>query len=70
VDLALWAVKAIEKNLRGFLWKGRKEAKGGHYLLAWAKVARPKDLGGLGLFDIRKLSCLEGEMAMAAADRS
>jgi hypothetical protein len=25
-------------------------------LLAWAKVARPKELGGLGLFDIRKLS--------------
>jgi hypothetical protein len=29
VDLPLWAVKAIEKILRGFLWKGRKEAKGG-----------------------------------------
>jgi hypothetical protein len=28
VDLPLWAVKAIEKILRGFLSKGRKEAKG------------------------------------------
>jgi hypothetical protein len=28
VDLPLWAVKAIEKILRDFLWKGRKEAKG------------------------------------------
>jgi hypothetical protein len=27
VDLPLWAVKAIEKILRGFVWKGRKEAK-------------------------------------------
>jgi hypothetical protein len=27
VDLPLWAVKAI-KIMRGFLWKGRKEAKG------------------------------------------
>jgi hypothetical protein len=56
VDLPLWVVKAIEKILRGFLWKGRQQAKGGHCLLAWAKVARPKELGGLGLFDIRKLS--------------
>jgi hypothetical protein len=40
VDLPLWAVKAIEKILRGFLWKGRKEAKGGHCLVAWAKGAR------------------------------
>jgi hypothetical protein len=29
---------------------------GGHYLLAWPKVARPKELGGLGVFDIRRLS--------------
>jgi hypothetical protein len=28
VDLPLWAVKAIEKILRGFLSNGRKEAKG------------------------------------------
>jgi hypothetical protein len=40
IDLPLWAVKAIEKILRGFLWKGRKEAKGGHCLVAWAKGAR------------------------------
>jgi hypothetical protein len=34
------------------LWNGRKEINGGHYLLAWTKVARPKELGGLGLFDL------------------
>jgi hypothetical protein len=28
VDLPTWVVKAIKKILRGFLWKGRKEAKG------------------------------------------
>jgi hypothetical protein len=56
MDLPMWAIKAIRKILRGFLWKGRKEANGGHCLLAWAKVTRPKELGGLGLFDIRKLS--------------
>jgi hypothetical protein len=38
------------------LLKGKKEANGGHCLLAWPKVARPKELGGLGVFDIRRLS--------------
>jgi hypothetical protein len=56
LDLPLWAIKVIEKILRGFLWKGRKEANGGHCLLAWPKVARPKELGRLGVFDIRRLS--------------
>jgi hypothetical protein len=56
MDLPLWVVKAIEKILRGFLWNGKKEANGGHSLLSWAKVAWPKELGGLGLLDIRKLS--------------
>jgi hypothetical protein len=49
MDLPLWAIKAIGNLLRGFLWRGRKEAKEGHCLLAWTKVARPKDLGGLGI---------------------
>jgi hypothetical protein len=56
LDLAMWAIKAIEKILKGFLWKGRKEANGGHYLLAWPKVTRPKEFRGLRLFDIKRLS--------------
>jgi hypothetical protein len=30
LDLPAWAHKAIDKFLRGFFWRGRKEAKGGH----------------------------------------
>jgi hypothetical protein len=29
LDLPSWAIKAIERILKGFLWKGRKEANGG-----------------------------------------
>lgn len=33
--------KAIDK-IRSFLWRGRKDAKGGHCLVAWPKVCLPK----------------------------
>jgi hypothetical protein len=43
-DLLSWALKAIDKIRRSFLWRGRKEAMGGHCLVAWNKVTRPKEL--------------------------
>ena len=52
LDLPPWALKAIDKIRRGFLWKGRRDASGGHYLLAWPKVARPLNLGGLGISNL------------------
>jgi len=41
IDLPPWAIKAIDKIRRGFVWRGRKDAKGGHCLIAWPKVCRP-----------------------------
>jgi len=55
MDLPPWALKAIDKIRRGFLWKGRKDVKGGHCLLAWPKVARPHELGGLGISSLQQL---------------
>jgi hypothetical protein len=57
LNLAQWAFKAIEKVQKGFLWRGRKVVRwgGGHCLLAWPMVALPKELGGLGIFDVKNL---------------
>jgi len=54
-ELPSWAIKAIDKIRRGFLWRGRKEANGGHCLLAWPKVCRSRELGGLGISDLKSL---------------
>ncbi|GJN24006.1 hypothetical protein PR202_gb11710 [Eleusine coracana subsp. coracana] len=56
LDLPQWAIKALDKISRGYLWRGRRDAQGGHCLIAWSKVTRPKELGGLGISDIHKLN--------------
>ena len=55
VDIPPWAVKAIDKIRRGFLWRGRKDVKGGHCLVAWPKVCLPKELGGLAISNIQNV---------------
>jgi len=52
LDLPAGTLQAIDKIRRGFLCKGRKDARGGHYLIAWPKVTRPPELGGLGISDL------------------
>ncbi|GJN33204.1 hypothetical protein PR202_gb21776 [Eleusine coracana subsp. coracana] len=55
LDLPQWALKAIDKIRRAYVWRGRKEAKCGHCLVAWGKVTRSKELGGLGISDQKNL---------------
>lgn len=43
--LKKWVIKKIDKIGRGFLLKGSDDARGGHCLVCWAKVKRPKSLG-------------------------
>jgi len=47
--------KAIDRIRRGFLWRGRKDAKGGHCLVAWTKVCLPRELGGFGISNLQIL---------------
>jgi hypothetical protein len=56
LDLPPWFIKAVDKIRRGYLWKGKMDAKGGHCLVAWPKVTRPKKLGGLGIANLQVLN--------------
>jgi hypothetical protein len=47
-----WTVKRLDKIRRGFLWKGDESTSGGHCLVSWKNVKKPKKLGGLGVLDL------------------
>jgi mannosylglycoprotein endo-beta-mannosidase len=54
--LKKWAFKKMDKIRRGFLWKGSANVSGGHCLVRWSKVMRPKCMGGLGVLDLERFS--------------
>lgn len=58
IDVPKWVIKKIGKIRRAFLWKGRKEVNGGSCLVAWEKMTRPLDLGGLGIPNLHILGWL------------
>lgn len=51
-----WFIKALYKITKGFLWKGRREENGGSCLVAWEKMQRSLDLGGLGIRNLQVMS--------------
>jgi len=50
IDFQPWAIKAVDK-----IWRGWKNAKGGHCLVAWEKTCHPPKLGGLGISNLKNL---------------
>jgi hypothetical protein len=56
LPLSKWARDKINKIARNFIWAGddAEHASGGHALVNWKTVCRPKDLGGLGLPDLER----------------
>jgi hypothetical protein len=55
MDLPKWVIRGIDKQHRGFLWKGQEQANGGNCLVAWEKVLRPLQYGGLGIHNLETL---------------
>jgi hypothetical protein len=56
LDVQIETLLAIEKILRGFLWKGRKDVHGGRCLVAWDRVCMSKEFGGLGIPNLPKMN--------------
>ena len=52
--LSPWAVSMIDKLHRAFIWAGSDSVIGGRCKVAWPRVCRPKELGGLGVTDLRR----------------
>jgi hypothetical protein len=47
-----WFIRSIDKLQRAFTSKGQKQVNGGSCLVAWEKVQRPLDYGGLGILKL------------------
>jgi hypothetical protein len=54
LDLDPWFFKVVDKLRRSFFWAGAADAQSGCCSVAWRLVCQPKDLGGLGLLDVRR----------------
>lgn len=55
VDLPAWALKAIDKIKKGFFGMEEKRLKEGTVMVAWGKVCRTVEFGGLGIFSLKEL---------------
>jgi hypothetical protein len=56
LDVPLKVLAVFTKVCRAFLWKGRREVNGGHYLVAWEEVTSPKCFRGLDIPNLHLLN--------------
>jgi hypothetical protein len=52
-NLPPWARKEIDAICQKFFWVGREESVRGRCMVAWETACRPKELGGLGIVDLK-----------------
>ena len=53
-DAPKWAIEQVNKRCRAFFWEGSEAIHGGKCLVAWQRVCRPKERGGLGILDLNR----------------
>ncbi|KAK1668638.1 hypothetical protein QYE76_056797 [Lolium multiflorum] len=51
-----WLVKAVDRIRRAWLWAADVTCTGGRCKVAWGRVCRPRDLGGLSVLDLVRFS--------------
>lgn len=56
LDLPPWFFNMVNELLRGFFWSATTEARKGHCVVAWKTVCTPKDLGSLGVKNLKLLN--------------
>jgi hypothetical protein len=52
-DAPFWVLEELDKSFRGFLWAAKDRANGGQCLVAWDRICKPKEFGGLGIRNLR-----------------
>ena len=52
--LSQWAIEQIDRRRRAFIWCGEQTVTAGKCKVAWKSCCKPKDLGGLGVIDLRR----------------
>ncbi|CAM0911912.1 unnamed protein product [Alopecurus aequalis] len=52
--MPVWVRKEIDRLRRAWLWRGEESCHGGHCKVAWSRICRPQELGGLGIVDLER----------------
>jgi hypothetical protein len=55
-DPPSWFIKKIDRITRNFLWAGDEIASGAKCMVNWKQICAPKDVGGLGIKNLKLFS--------------